>query len=74
MNNFKEEGFLLAQGFQRFHGQLAPLLLGLWQGRNMVGGRGRGKLLTSCQLGSGDRKEERKMYPAKTRPMTASSS
>jgi hypothetical protein len=40
------------------HGRLAPLLLGLWQGRNiMVEGHGGGELFISWWLASRERHE-----------------
>jgi hypothetical protein len=46
--NLKKERSVLTHG--SVHGQLVPLLLSLWQGRNtMVDGHGGAKLLTSGQ-------------------------
>jgi hypothetical protein len=47
--------------FGSFPGHLAPLLLVLWQGRNIRGeGRDEGKLLTSGQQGNREREREAK--------------
>jgi hypothetical protein len=69
---FKMRRFILAHGLRVFvHGQLVPLLLDLWQGRNtMHKGLSREKVFTLWQPGSRQRQKEArgkihlsKLYP-----------